>query len=360
MAKKKKVDALVEQATSPRIAELKASLRRSQRKIDSLEETKREYAQLLVDAAKDNLHICKFAPVKAPTFSKKPKEEVAVAMCADWQTGKKTPSYNVDVLEREIKYYANRIARITEIHRKGYPVRNLHVWALGDMVEGELIFPGQAHRIEASLYQQTLVHGPRIFVDFLRTMLTIFERVDVWCVPGNHGSLGGRARKDMHPESNADLFLYKHVMALFEQAGEKRIKFRLPPMEDIEHGDKPWYLIDEIGNYSCFLFHGDQIKAYSTFPWYGFGKKIKGWKALGSDPRLPLRPFKDAACGHYHQDVKFPLAGVKVRVCGSPERYETHVIETLADAGLPSQHFMFVEPRRGRVTAEYEIDLSEA
>ncbi len=164
----------------------------------------------------------------------------------------------------------------------------------------------------------------------------------------------------MHPETNADLFVYKHVAELFDQANEKRIKFVLPPMEAVELGDKPWYLVAEIGNYSCLLFHGHQIRGYSTFPWYGFAKKVKGWKAISIDPRLPMRPFNDAACGHFHQDVKIPMAGFKVRVNGTAERYETHVLETLADAGIPTQHFMFVEPKRGRVTAEYEIDLSLA
>ena len=78
------------------------------------------------------------------------------------------------------------------------------VLALGDIVEGELIFPGQSHLIDSSLYRQVTVDGPRIMHTFFSILLENFKEVEVYWVIGNHGALGGRSRRDYNPETNAD------------------------------------------------------------------------------------------------------------------------------------------------------------
>ena len=100
--------------------------------------------------------------------------------------------------------YADKILKLTDIQRSDHPVDECVVYALGDIVEGELIFPGQSHLIDASLYRQVTVDGPRILIDFLRRLLGHFTTVKVVWVIGNHGRLGGRSSRDYSLESNAD------------------------------------------------------------------------------------------------------------------------------------------------------------
>jgi hypothetical protein len=118
-------------------------------------------------------------------------------------------------------------------------------------------------------------------------------------------------------------------------------------------GERNWYAIDRIGNYSSLLFHGDQIRGgFAGFPWYGLAKKVWGW-ASGAI----AEPFIDVELGHWHQPVTMPLNSRIARVNGSTESDNTYAQEQLAAAGRPCQRLLFVDPERGRVTAEYLVWL---
>ena len=99
------------------------------------------------------------------------------------------------------------------------------MFAVGDIIEGELIFPGQEHTIDSSLYSQVTVDAPRILTQFFDILLANFKEVEVHWVIGNHGHLGGRNRKNYHPDSNADRMLGKIMDMIY--AKEKRIKFTI-------------------------------------------------------------------------------------------------------------------------------------
>ena len=340
-------DILTELAEADRDVELREANRRLLVKLDKANASKEELVDAVYRAARDAAAGLVMSPVRPPQGDKrKGKPEVAVAMLSDWQLGKKTPSYTSEVCEQRVQRYAAKVQTLADIQRSDHPVRELRVWLLGDLVEGELIFPGQAHRIDASLYRQVVVDGPRILGDFLRSMLAAFDRVHVTAVIGNHGAIGGPVRRESHPETNADMMLARIVS---DTVTDPRLTWTLSDPV----GERGWYAIDHIGNYSCLLFHGDQVRGgFGGFPWYGFGKKVLGW-------RQTMEPFTDAACGHWHQSAAFPLNEVIVRVNGSTESDNTYALENLASAGRPSQWLYFVNPDRGRVTAEYRVWLDD-
>lgn len=269
--------------------------------------------------------------------------EVAVAVFADWQLGKITPDYNSLVLEERIELYAQKLLEITEIQRKHHPVDRLHVWFLGDIVEGEEIFPGQSHLIDSGLYRQVGVNGPKIITKFLTTALQNFEHVHVTGVIGNHGAVGGRMRRVHDPETNMDRLLYKVVDLIFEN--NDRITFNIPD----GRGERNFYAIDEIGDYRTLLIHGDQLPAPSSISAYK--TKILSWK----DGGIPEH-FDDVFMGHYHQQFKMSLGSTILRISGSPESHNTYAQEYFFSMSRPSQHLMFVHPERG-ITSEYSIWL---
>jgi hypothetical protein len=118
-------------------------------------------------------------------------------------------------------------------------------------------------------------------------------------------------------------------------------------------GERGWWSLDEIGNYSCLLVHGDQFRGSLGVPWYGIRKKVLGWAAMGHNPDLPFPQFQDLAFGHWHQPVNWTINGIGCRGCGSTESANDYAAEQLAGMGRPSQRVMFVEPEAGHVTAEY-------
>ena len=330
---------------SDQLRVLKAAHAKNLKDLEKLKTNKEDLVTAVFEAAKDGIAGLDFPPIPTPSKdARKKDEEIAVAVLADWQLAKVTPSYNSDMCEQRIEEYADKVIKLTNIQRADHPVRKLHIWALGDIVEGELIFPGQGHLIDSSLYRQVTIDGPRILGNFLRRMLSEFESVHFVGVIGNHGALGGRARRDYDPETNADRMLYRIIQQIF--ASEPRITWDIP---DGPH-ERNWYAVDKIGDYSTLLFHGDQIRSFGSQ--YGFMKKILGWKSGAIDV-----DFDDAFMGHYHQPTKMTLNTVTLRVSGSPESYNTYAQESLAAVGFPSQHLQFVHPENG-VTVESTIWLT--
>lgn len=272
--------------------------------------------------------------------------ETAVAVLADWQLGKVTPDYNSDVLAQRIELYTDKLIEMTEIQRSHHPVKNLHVWMLGDIVEGEEIFPGQSFLIDSGIYRQVGVNGPEVLSTFLTRALEHFEHIHVTGVIGNHGAVGGRSRKMYDPETNMDRLLYKIVSLIF--ANEGRVSFDIPD----GRGERNWYAVDTIGNYSTLLIHGDQLPHPSSVT--SIHKNVMGWK----DGAIPEH-FDDVFMGHYHQQFKITIGSTMLRVSGSPESYNTYAQERFYSMSRPCQHLMFVHPDRG-VTSEYSIWLDGA
>jgi hypothetical protein len=323
---------------------LRTENRRLARSIDKLKNIRGEASNVVYQAAYDAFSNFDLPKTSKPNFGKSSKvSETAVAVLADWQLGKITPSYNSEVLAKRMDIYMEKLLEITEIQRTHHPVKNLHVWILGDIVEGEEIFPGQSHLIDSGIYRQVGINGPKILGKFLQTALENFEHVHVTAVIGNHGAIGGRMRKQHDPETNMDRLLYKICELVYES--EDRITFNIPDGK----GERNWYAIDYIGSYGTLLIHGDQLPHPSSVN--GYYKKIMGWK----DGAIP-EPFDDVFMGHYHQQAKMTIGSTILRVSGSPESFNTYAQEYFHSMSRPCQHLMFVHPENG-VTSEYSIWL---
>ena len=323
---------------------LRSENRRLARLADKYKNVKDEAVVAIYEAAYDAFTTLNIAPIKKPVIKSAPGvPETAVAVFADWQLGKVTPDYNSNVTAERIELYTEKLLEITEIQRKHHPVNDLHVWMLGDIVEGEEIFPGQAHLIDSGLYRQVGVNGPEILTKFLRTALENFEHVHVTGVIGNHVAFCGRGRKQHDPETNMDRLLYQILRLIFMD--EPRITFNIPDGK----GERHWYAVDTIGSYSSLLIHGDQLPSPNAF--HGYYKKIMGWK----DGAIPEH-FDDVFMGHYHQSFKMTIGSVTLRISGSPESYNTYAQEFFSSMSRPSQQLMYVHPENG-LTCEYSIWL---
>lgn len=330
-----------------KVSFLRNEVARLARLVDKHKSNKDEVVEAVYQAAFEAVSTMAPPPkVAKPKLAKGKKvPEVAVAAFADWQLGKQTPDYNSEVCRKRIDIYGDKFLEITNIHRQHHPINEAHVWLLGDIVEGEEIFPGQSHLVDSSLYRQVGVNGPEIMRDFILKLLTEFEKIHVVGVIGNHGSIGGSRRKDYNGETNMDRLLYKIVEHMFEY--EPRVTFNIPD----GHGERNFYAVDSIGDYRALLLHGDQFPPPTSS--HSYYKKVMGWK----DGAIP-EEFNDVYMGHYHQNTKMTLGSSILRVVGSPESYNTFAQEVLAVMGRPSQLMQFVHPANG-VTGEYTIWLDE-
>ncbi|HJS83578.1 MAG TPA: hypothetical protein VJ742_12165 [Nitrososphaera sp.] len=325
---------------------LRSENQRLARAAEKYKKARHEMVEAVYQAVTDNIKDIQLNPSPSPRLKSASGEpEVAAIGVADWQLGKVTKTYSTEALAERVELYGDRIIRLTDKERADHPVNEAHLWVVGDIIEGEDIFSGQSHLIDSSLYGQVAKHGPKIMSDFIRRLLGHFEKIEFHGVVGNHGSIGGRARREYNDETNMDRMLYKITEHIF--SNEPRIKFNIPD----GFGERSFWTIDRIGNHATLLVHGDQFPQPSTT--HAYLKKVLGWKTgtLGED-------FDDVFLGHYHHNMKFTFGNTVVRISGSPESDNTFAQEFVGQMNRPSQHLQYVHPRRG-VTAEYDVWLSD-
>lgn len=299
----------------------------------------------LIEAAREGAETAILAlgkPPKVPTPKYRAagdgKPEVAILHLSDWQTGKKTASFDSDVAEKRIEQLGFILEEITEIERGDHPVTECHLLLGGDFVEGVNIFPGQQWEIDSTLFEQT-ARASRMTTNLARHACRIFDKVHLWEEDGNHGRLGKKG--EMPKGDNADRFTYRDTrLELADLESDGRV---------VWHERDSWYTLVTIGNYKLLLVHGDEIKQFGgNTPIHGIAKKVNAWAAGVTVP------FHDCCMGHFHVPFVIPLAvgNRRVFVNSSIESDSVYAQEFCASNGFPAQRLMFVEPVRGRITSE--------
>jgi len=261
--------------------------------------------------------------------TRKGKPEVALVHLTDWQAGKKTVSYDIPTLSSRIEEMIKKVLSLTEIQRAHHPVRECVVMLGGDMVEGVSIFPGQQYEIGAHLYEQ-MFEVVRIIEGAIRSLAQSFEKMTVVCEFGNHGRLGKKG--DMPAGDNIDRMAYQ--IAANNCKDIKHVKWQM---------SDDWYQIFHIGKYKVLLVHGDEIGSFGNIL-----RKVSAWSTG------VVEPFNDCYMGHFHTPTALTMAnGGRIFVTGSPESHNEYARTFIAAVGKPSQRIHFVDPDKGRVTAEY-------
>lgn len=334
--------------TSRLLDELRADNTRLLRQLDQSKVKQEQLVGAVYTAIKENLHSVVFTPSRPPSLSKaKGEDETAIIVFSDLQLGQVTSTYNSQVAENRVNVYADKIQRLTELQRAHHPVKNAKLYCVGDLVEGELIFPQQPWQIDSSLFSQSVREGPRILTNFIRRLLDIFETVEVVSVPGNHGDVGGASRKSYNPETNFDRILSSVVEQIFEASGEKRATFRIPS----GYGRSSFYAVDYVGDVGFMLWHGHQARRQSNSSHLPFYKLVMGWRS-GAIPE----PFHVSICGHHHTPTMLTMNSVTHFINGTFASDADYAIERLAANSRPAQWLLFAKPGRG-LTAQYLVDL---
>jgi len=172
-------------------------------------------------------------------------------------------------------------------------------------------------------------------------MLANFEKVTVVAEWGNHGRVGGK-RAEVPKSDNVDRMVYEMSRQIL--AGEKRLTWEDCP-EDIQEV--------KVGNYRALLMHGDELGRSgfaSPAAWIAGANR---WKAGAHD-----YDFHDIYLGHYHRHAQEPIQkNYNIYWTGSTESDNRYARDSMAASGMPSQRLHFVDPAKGRVTAQYQVWL---
>jgi hypothetical protein len=335
---------------------LTAELRKMSADLSREKAKKVDLEEAIILAAQTSFATLPALKLPAPNLARKPGRdpEVAYAHCSDWHIGFDP----LEVTQRRVDEYRDKIVRITEIQRADHQVDDIHLAFLGDICHGEQIYPASPYEQTASLIDQAITDGADLVCRFIVDLLATFRNIHIPWLAGNHGWLGARKGGVYDPDSNLDRAMGLIVQRRLEASGvsPSRITFDIPRAKRNLFGSMT---VDRVGEWSVLLLHGHLLKGQSSYgglPYYGFDKKGLSLGHLGDHGTLPQ--FKDISCGHYHRIASIPIMSDQLRVCGTLQSQTSFEVETLATFSRPAQYLMFVEPKAGRVTAEYPVWLS--
>jgi hypothetical protein len=326
-----------------KIAELQATLDRVQRQLAASKAKTADLVQAVYQGARDASAISGEAkPVKPPKRKRLRDAEVALLHLTDTHIGAVTSSYSTEVAERRIAETIEKTIRLTQIQRADHSVDECVVILGGDLIEQTGQFPHQAWAVDASTFEQ-LFDAARIIEASILRLLEEYQTVRVYLTPGNHGRVGrGKGRQSLDYESDTN----------WDRIVGRIIGERLAPQPRLEWVfPESWYSIVEVGAYRALAHHGDTIRSFGgNIPAYGILKKHLAW-ASGVMPE-----FVDAYLGHFHTPMQLAMNnGGRIFVTPSLVSDSSYAKEFVAATSLPAQRLHFVDPERGRVTAEYLV-----
>ena len=244
--------------------------------------------------------------------------------------------YNVDIFKERLENLKLAITDIHELHSKLYPIKKLHIFSLGDIVDGANTAGAWSPVwINTPIFDQVMI-GYRCISDFLYYMLTLFDEVEVYALYGNHGRIAPNGAEKKF--NNFDLFCYKYVE--LELKNESRIKCNI---------EKSWWMMKEIHNHNFLMVHVDDVKRKNppVTALLELERKMSG--LIKKIPNYTL-------CGHFHNCSEYTTHGGKAIMNGSFVGADVYSLSNNMPGNAPEQKLFGIHPKRG-ITWTYNINL---
>jgi hypothetical protein len=245
--------------------------------------------------------------------------------------------YNIDIFLNRMQNLQDAITDIKELHSKLYDIPVLHIFSLGDIVEGANTAGAWSPvYISSPIFDQVML-GYRKISDFIYYMLTLFERVEFYGLVGNHGRIAPNGAEKKY--NNFDLFCYKYLEIEFRN--EPRVKFHIP---------KTWWMIEEIQNHKFLMVHGDDTKGKNP-PIASFLEFER--KMTGITKQIPNYTL----CGHFHNCSEYTTHNGRVLMNGSFPGGDVYSLSNAMPGSQPEQKLFGIHPVVG-ITWTYNINLN--
>ncbi len=76
------------------------------------------------------------------------KPESAVLLVSDLHGGKKTASFDLNILRERMQNMGSNVAKVLSILKPAYNIADLHILQVGDMIDNDSIYKTQKHHID--------------------------------------------------------------------------------------------------------------------------------------------------------------------------------------------------------------------
>jgi len=249
--------------------------------------------------------------------------------------------YNLELLKTRVEKLRTGLVSIYEHHSELYDIPELHIFSLGDIVQGSNMGGewGCAYNSNMDIQKQSEV-ASNYLCDLIATWSNCFKRISFTGVVGNHGRAGVAKNTDK-VSANWDNAVYALLKA----------KMREHPNVNVEY-NQCWWEMKDVNGTQFMLLHGDYIRG-------GINSLYSEEQRLQSlISQKVSRRFNYLCLGHFHNSLELETAAGGILVNGSFVGGDIHSMHQLRHISKPTQTVLGIHPRRG-LTWKYKIDMSE-
>ena len=311
----------------------------------------RAWTALIMDMCLDAIQACpeptcEKARVSGRKSSKVPSKhkEIANLMISDVEIGQIVDptetgnygKYNYEVFKERAKNLKHGVEQILGLHQSLYPVPELNVFFLGDIVHGMNMSGawGPAY-LEFDVVQQ-MFKGVTVFCELLMYWSQLVDTINVIGVYGNHGR-GAKGNTERY-YVNWDYILLEFMKTKLQNY--KNINWKV---------DTSWFKLHDICGHTALCVHGDDTRGWMGLPYYGLVRDTKSYKSF-MEQKIDF-----LLLGHHHVMAEVPVDNTFAKVNGNWVGGSTYAMKKCKANSKPMQR-MFGVSRRGE-TWEYKLNL---
>lgn len=263
------------------------------------------------------------------------QEETAVLVMSDLHFGKQTSSFNPDVFRQRMDALNGRLAHIRGL-LSDYAFDKLVVICLGDCNDGTDIYATQPHYQAITDVEAQATQLATYMAEWLRTARTTWGSVEVQAVPGNHG----RSGKFAHEAANWDRVAYRYLSLM------------CPDIPVIFEGKgDPFLRKIDIRGHNYLLYHGHDVRTFSSIPWYGMMLRLARWSMS------ELAPIDVFCMGHFHSYGDWQINQSRILATGTMVSDDEWAFRTLGWESANKWH-LFGVSNKYPITWQFGLNLA--
>jgi len=301
------------------------------------------------------LEACQNIKVELPpvTLNRAPKASEAehvVLLLSDLHVGQEfrleetgeINAYNIDIFKQRAANLKKALIEIVQLHSKLYKMPELHIFALGDNVQGGRLNGewGGAYTGHYSVTDQAVI-AAKTMGCLINEWSRYFQKIHFMGVVGNHGR-GGVTKESDEVSANWDNVTY---IALNGEMAHN-------PKVDVKWSKTWWSQINILGT-EFMLVHGDYFTS-SINALLTANQKLHDLVAGIHN----AKPFNVLCTGHFHRYTEIETSMGRILVNGSFVGADMYSLHQMRAACRPTQTIFGVNGTHG-ITWRYPLDLEK-
>ena len=264
--------------------------------------------------------------------------------------------YNIDIARERLTRWRDGILRFTQMSQLVVSLDTLHLFALGDDMEGHgSMFKSQALQMSESIIYQVLGFVEDM-TQVVLGLLARYKHVKIYKVYGNHGRVTARARESYGPD-NFETMAWQIIGERIRAATGGEWRTTENGVQVLEGGQIDLYIHTgfeatvSILNHSIVARHGHGLGGFRTYTGY------ETTKHFSNSIHGRISNYFLVAHRHFPASMEGELKGEIIQngCFVGPSLLSLEM--KLPAANLPSQEFMLFHPRYGK-THHYRVHLA--